>query len=140
MLIIKKKYIHQEQMCHCHSGKSCKLEVLNSKKALEFLVSLNIILLRADYIFSGKLSHFFLMEIQYFKNICLQGTCFNFSHFQKCYCNLSSKVSLKAGKADRNKSFFAIYYSTNIYNIGKVRKLSGNFSLNFTTKCYEILK
>ena len=42
---------------------------------------------------------------------------------QKRYYHFSSKISLKARKFGSDTSFFPNYYSTNIYNIGKVWKV-----------------
>ena len=55
---------------------------LHSRGRIEFFVSLQIAQLQAGYIFRRKLSHFLLLEIQYFQCFCLQGTYFNYSHFQ----------------------------------------------------------
>ena len=55
---------------------------LNSRGRIEFFVSLQIAQLQAGYIFRRKLPHFLLLEIQYFQCFCLQGTYFNYSHFQ----------------------------------------------------------
>ena len=92
---LKKKYIHQEQICCDHSGKSCNLEVLNSKRRLIFFVTSNISHFAANFLFYKKwtqyglvlffrrnLLHLVFVEIQYFQFFRLEGTHFHSSHFQ----------------------------------------------------------